>query len=68
MTKVNKYGTERLNEFERHIIKLATEQYLAGWKESILEDEANGKRGLFGSSYPNLVYMELERKLNLKAV
>ena len=68
MTKVNKYGTERLNEFERHIIKLATEQYLASWKENIIEDEANGKRGLFGSNYPDLVYMELDRKLNLKDV
>ena len=68
MQKATKYGTERLNEFERHIIKLATEQYLSGWKESILEDEANGKRGLFGAGYPDLVYMELERKLNLKEV
>lgn len=68
MNKATKYGTERLNEFERHIIKLATERYLAGWKESILEDEANGKRGFWGSGYPDLVYMELERKLNLKEV
>lgn len=68
MAKANTYGKERLNEFERHIIKLATEQYLAGWKDKIKEDEANGKRGLFGAGYPDLVYMELERKLNLKAV
>ncbi len=68
MNKVSKYGTERISEFERHIIKLATEQYLAGWKEKILDDEANGKRGLFGASYPDLVYRELERKLNLKDV
>ena len=59
---------EKLNEFERHIIKLATQSYLNEWKESILKDEEEGKRGLFGSSYPDLVYMELERKLNLQEV
>lgn len=59
---------EKLNEFERHIIKLATQSYLNEWKESILKDEEEGKRGLFGSSYPDLMYNELERKLNLKEV
>lgn len=68
MAKANTYGKERLNEWERHVIKLAVGIYLENWKDKIKEDEANGKRGLFGSSYPDLVYMELERKLNLKEV
>jgi hypothetical protein len=59
---------EKLNEFERHIIKLATQQYLEGWKDQLIEDEKQGKRGLFAPSYPDLVYMELERKLTLQEV
>ena len=59
---------EKLNEFERHIIKLATQSYLQNWKDQLVKDEAEGKRGLFASGYPDLVYMELERKLSLQEV
>lgn len=59
---------EKLNEFERHIIKLATESYLKGWKDQLVADEAEGKRSLFGIHYPDMVYQELDRKLNLKEV
>jgi hypothetical protein len=59
---------EKLTEFELHIIKLATQDYLKQWEKKIKKDEKEGKRGFFGSSYPELVYNELERKLNLQDV
>jgi hypothetical protein len=57
---------EKLNEFELHVIKLALTEYLKNWELSIIEAEEKGKRGFFASSYPKLVYNELERKLNLE--
>ena len=57
---------EKLNEFELHIIKLATHEYLKTWEKQIRKDEKLGKRGFFGVGYPEMVYNELERKLNLQ--
>lgn len=59
---------EKLTEFELHIIKLATQDYLKQWEKKIKKDEKEGKRGFFGLGYPELVYNELERKLNLQDV
>jgi hypothetical protein len=59
---------EKLNEFELHIIKLATRDYLERWEEQIRKDEKEGKRGFFGVNYPKQTYNELERKLNLQDV
>lgn len=59
---------EKLNEFERHIIKLATQSYLQEWERRIISDEKKGHNSLFGRNYPEMVYVELERKLNLQEV
>jgi hypothetical protein len=60
---------ENLNGFELHIIKLATQDYIKRWQKEIIKDEKDGnKRGIFSPRYPELVYSELERKLNLQDV
>ena len=65
--KKQTYNTkEKLNAFERGIIKDAISRSLLEWEAQLIESESNKKQiSLFHSSFPMQVYREIERKLNL---
>lgn len=65
--KKQTYNTkEKLNAFERGIIKDAISRSLLEWEAQLIESENNKKQiSLFHPSFPMQVYKEIERKLNL---
>jgi hypothetical protein len=65
--KKQTYNTkEKLNAFERGIIKDAISRSLLEWEAQLIESESNKKQiSLFHPSFPMQVYREIERKLNL---
>lgn len=65
--KKQTYNTkDKLDTFERGIIKDAILKSLIEWETQLIESESNKKQiSLFHSSFPMQVYKEIERKLNL---